>query len=75
MKPNSIEDFLPLIEMDTTQLKIFTHNVAKRPKGVPHPILYFSEKLNVRNFFKTRDHRKSFFQKKEVSKEKVLSVF
>lgn len=47
MKPNSIEDFLPLVEVDAAKLRTFRYNILET-----HPIYYFSKKLNVRHFFK-----------------------
>lgn len=48
MNPKSIEDLLPLVEVDTLKLKSFTRHVNKEQSQV-HPIYFFSEKLKVRN--------------------------
>lgn len=51
MSPNAIEDFLPLVEVDTWKLKAFSKNVNKGQSELleVHPIYFFSKKLNVRN--------------------------
>lgn len=51
MRPRSIEDFVPLIEVDSPTLGDFTRRVNEQCDGVVeiHPIYLFSEKLNVRN--------------------------
>ncbi|KAJ6625704.1 Transcription termination factor, mitochondrial, partial [Pseudolycoriella hygida] len=45
MRPNAIEDFLPLVQVDTWLLKNFV-NVNNR-RNEMHPIYFFSEKLNI----------------------------
>jgi len=45
MNPRSIEDFLPLVEVDTSELKAIRYNVNKRQSE--HPIYVFSKKLKL----------------------------
>lgn len=47
MEPDSLDDFLPLIEAKTAELNEFRN----RMKGIHNTIYYFSKKLNVSNYF------------------------
>lgn len=54
MNPKSIEDFLPLVEVDTAKLKVFSCNAIVNGQSEPsevHPIYFFSEKLKVKKYF------------------------
>lgn len=64
MQPKHIEDFVPLMSVDTDELREYKTNLEKdKSIGADHPIYYFSNSLNVNSILQTLfNHFNCLFQ-------------